>query len=199
MKFFFGFLSVLAHVFRYHLQEEDKTVDNPPPRTVEIDDADGAERTADGNLFSWVGGIRLHSQGTFADLLAGETMSEYDPRYVQCPVLVVRVTEAQVMGDTVADALRDQLLALYDQTGATHAVIDMEQVAYLSSAGIRPLLALNREVREREGRLILCGLNPDVEGVFVATRLISHSHSAPATFESAPDISSAIAHLYQKA
>jgi anti-anti-sigma factor len=132
------------------------------------------------------------------NLLAGETMSEHDATYVQCPVLVMRVTESQVMGDTVADALRDQLLAMYDQTGAIHVVVDMEQVSYLSSAGIRPLLALNREVREREGRLILCGLNRDVEGVFVATRLISPNHSAPATFESAPDVSTAIAHLYQK-
>jgi anti-anti-sigma factor len=125
-------------------------------------------------------------------------MSEEQTSYVQCPVLVARVTESQVMGDTVADALRDQLLALYDRTGAIHAVIDMEQVAYLSSAGIRPLLALNREVHEREGRLILCGLNREVEGVFVATRLISPTHSVPATFESAPDISTAIAHLYHK-
>ncbi len=175
-------------------------MNNSPPRIVEIDDTAGsAEQPAGGNLIGWVGGIRLHSQGTFMNLLAGETMSEHDATYVQCPVLVVRVTESQVVGDTVADALRDQLLALYDQTGATHAVIDMEQVAYLSSAGIRPLLALNREVREREGRLILCGLNHDVEGVFVATRLIGTGHSGPATFESASDVSAAIAHLYQKA
>jgi anti-anti-sigma factor len=133
------------------------------------------------------------------NLLVGDAMSEDEATYVQCPVLVLRVTESQVMGDTVADALRDQLLAMYDQTGAVHVVVDMEQVSYLSSAGIRPLLALNREVREREGRLILCGLTRDVEGVFIATRLISPSHSAPATFESAPDVSTAIAHLYQKA
>ncbi len=125
-------------------------------------------------------------------------MSEQQSRYVQCPVLVARITEAQVMGDTVADALRDNLLALYEQTAATHVVIDMEKVAYLSSAGIRPLLALNRQVREREGRLVLCGLNRDVEGVFVATRLISNNRSTPATFENAPDVPTAIAALYQK-
>jgi anti-anti-sigma factor len=111
---------------------------------------------------------------------------------------VARVTESQVMGDTVADVLRDDLLALYGQTAAVHVVIDMEQVAYLSSAGIRPLLALNRQVREREGRLILCGLTRDVEGVFVATRLISNTHSGPATFENAPDVPTAVSSLYQK-
>jgi anti-anti-sigma factor len=123
-------------------------------------------------------------------------MSEHPSKYVRCPVVVVRVNEAQVMGDTIADALRDELLALYQQSGATHVVIDMAQVTYLSSAGIRPLLSLNKEVREREGRLILCGLTRDVESVFVATRLISSSRSAPATFEKHPDVPAAVASLY---
>jgi anti-anti-sigma factor len=118
--------------------------------------------------------------------------------YVQCPALVLRITESQVMGDTVADALRDEMLALYEQTRAIHVVIDMEQVTYLSSAGIRPLLALNRQVRDREGRLVLCGLTRDVEGVFVATRLVSTSRSVPATFEHSPDVASAIAGLFPK-
>ena len=124
-------------------------------------------------------------------------MSEQQPRYVQCPVLVLRITESQVMGDTVADALRDEMLALYEQTGATHVVIDMEQVTYLSSAGIRPLLSLNREVRDREGRLILCNLTRDVESVFVATRLVSTSRATPATFEKHDNVPGAVANLYQ--
>jgi anti-anti-sigma factor len=124
-------------------------------------------------------------------------MSEHPSKYVRCPLVVVRVNEAQVMGDTIADTLRDELLALYQQSGATHVVIDMAQVTYLSSAGIRPLLSLNKEVREREGRLILCGLTRDVESVFVATRLISSSRSMPATFERHADVPTAVASLYQ--
>jgi anti-anti-sigma factor len=143
-------------------------------------------------------GFGYTQQGwNFHSPVPGEAMSEPQSRYVQCPVLVVRVTESQVMGDTVADALRDELLAMYLQTNAVHVVIDMHQVVYLSSAGIRPLLALNRQVREREGRLVLCGLTSDVESVFVATRLISMSRSVPATFENAPDVPGAIAGLYQ--
>jgi anti-anti-sigma factor len=124
-------------------------------------------------------------------------MSEHPSKYVRCPLVVVRVNEAQVMGDTIADTLRDELIALYQHSGATHVVIDMGQVTYLSSAGIRPLLALNKEVREREGRLILCGLTRDVESVFVATRLISSSRAVPATFEKHPDVPAAVASLYQ--
>jgi anti-anti-sigma factor len=118
-------------------------------------------------------------------------------RYVRCPVIVLEVNEAQVMGDTVADTVRDEFLDLYQHSGAVHVVIDMEQVTYLSSAGIRPLLALNREVREHEGRLVLCNLTRDVESVFVATRLVSTTKSVPATFERQDNVPGAVASLYQ--
>src|SRR5262245_47067662 len=122
-------------------------------------------------------------------------MPEEPFKYIRCPVLVVRVTEPQVMGDTVADSLRDELLSAYERSGAVHIVIDMAKVEYLSSAGIRPLLALNRQVREREGRLILCKLPETVQGVLLATRLVSTSRAAPATFETFPTVQEAVASL----
>ena len=126
-------------------------------------------------------------------------MSEQRFKHLSCPVVVLRVNEPQVMGDTVADALRDDLISAYDGSGAVHAVIDLQAVVYLSSAGLRPLLTLNRLVRSREGRLLLCGLSSDVEGVFTATRLISSAGSAPATFEKHESVPAAIASLYQPA
>ena len=143
------------------------------------------------------GGLATLEHSLLNSRIVGAAMSEQQPRYVQCPVLVLRVNESQVTGDTVADALRDEFLALYEHSGAVHVVLDMGQVTYLSSAGIRPLLALNKEVREREGRLVLCGLTRDVESVFVATRLISSSRAVPATFEKHSDVPSAVASLYQ--
>jgi anti-anti-sigma factor len=122
-------------------------------------------------------------------------MSESSFKYINCPVLVIRITESQVMGDTVADTLRDELLSAYERSGAVHVIIDMARVEYLSSAGIRPLLALNRQVREREGRLILCKLIETVHGVFLATRLVSTSKAAPATFETFATVSEAVASL----
>ena len=126
-------------------------------------------------------------------------MSEHPAKYVRCHAVVLRISESQVAGDTVADALRDELLALYKQSHAVHAILDLEQVTYLSSAGIRPLLSLNREVRDREGRMILCNLTHDVESVLVATRLVSSSRAAPATFEKQTTVPEAVASLYQAA
>jgi stage II sporulation protein AA (anti-sigma F factor antagonist) len=124
-------------------------------------------------------------------------MSEEASKYLSCPVVVLRLTESQVTGDTVADALRDELLGAYQGSGAVHVVVDLQQVGFLSSAGLRPLLTLNRSVRERGGRLLLCGLSPHVEEVFTATRLVSTHGAAPAAFEKFPDVPSAVAGLYQ--
>ena len=126
-------------------------------------------------------------------------MTESQDRHVQCPLMVLRINEPQIMGDPLADVIRDDFLTLYKQTGAVHVVVDMANVEYLSSAGIRPLLALTREVREREGRLILSGLRHDVESVFVASRLVSTNRAVPATFEHATDVPAAVAHLYETA
>ena len=124
-------------------------------------------------------------------------MSEPHLRHLQCATVVARLSDAHVSGDDLADALRDELLGILGHTGAASIVLDMSSVTYLSSAGIRPLLALAKAVREHEGRLVLAGLTPDVAGVLLATRLISTSHHA-ATFEHQPDVPAAVGSLYGK-
>jgi anti-anti-sigma factor len=124
-------------------------------------------------------------------------MAEPKFKHLRCPVVVVRVGAVQVMGDTLADELRDEFLAVYNGAGALDVVVDMQVVRYLSSAGLRPLLNLVRQVRERGGRLVLCNLNEEVRGVFEATRLITTHGATPATFRVETDVPSAVASLYQ--
>lgn len=118
------------------------------------------------------------------------------PPETHCSVIILRLTQPQVSGDVQSEAVRDELLAHLDQTRPDHVVLDLSGVKYLSSAGIAPLLALAKAVREREGRFILAGLTPHVEGVLTASRLITSGRSLPATFEHQADVSAAIAALY---
>jgi anti-anti-sigma factor len=124
-------------------------------------------------------------------------MTERIAQHLACSVVVARLTETDIRGDTLADELRDELLSLYLGSGATHLVIDFGAVAYLSSAGFRPLLRLNRQVRENGGRLVLCNFSPEVEEIFAVTRLISNSKTIPAAFEAQPNVAAAVASLYQ--
>ncbi len=119
------------------------------------------------------------------------------PRKVGCPVVVLSLNEAQINSDAIAESLRDELLSLYLAVGAVHVVIDFRAVQYLSSAGFRPLLSLNRKVRERGGRMVLCNLQPLVEEVFSVTRLIDPDGNGRAAFVAQPTAPAAVAHLYQ--
>jgi anti-anti-sigma factor len=51
------------------------------------------------------------------------------------------------------------------------AVLDFQGLQYISSAGLRAVLSLDRELRKREGRLALCGLTGMVEEVITLTGL----------------------------
>lgn len=126
-------------------------------------------------------------------------MTEPSWKYLHCPIVVLRISEAQIHGDTLAEGLRDELLAAYQHVGALHVVLDLGQVSYLSSAGIRPLLGLNRRIHENGGRLILCNLQPEIASILSITRLISSADSRPsAPLEAQPDVTSAVASVCQQ-
>jgi anti-anti-sigma factor len=123
-------------------------------------------------------------------------MTESSWKYLRCPVVVLRINQDQVHGDALAETLRDELLAVYERSGTVNVVLDLGQVTYLSSAGIRPLLGLNRRIHENGGRMVLCNLQPEIAGVLSITRLIQGPGSL-ATFETQPDVPGAVASLYQ--
>ena len=126
-------------------------------------------------------------------------MSEPAFKHLICPVVVVKVTEAQVRGDALSDALRDEFLAVATQTQAVYVVLDFQAVTFLVSTGIRPLLSLNRYLHTRGGRLVLCNLTENVREIFEQTRLISTAGSGHVVFEVQPDVPTAVAALYKGA
>jgi anti-sigma B factor antagonist len=52
-------------------------------------------------------------------------------------------------------------------------IIDMSRVDYLSSAGLRLLLLLYREITARKGQFVLVGVSPEVRTVMSHTGFLS--------------------------
>ncbi|HVF35117.1 MAG TPA: anti-sigma factor antagonist [Candidatus Saccharimonadia bacterium] len=71
------------------------------------------------------------------------------------------------VGRLDTDSAADLELALQDllATNATHFVVDLAQINYVSSAGLRVLLMLAKSV-DKKGSLRVAGLNPQVQQVF---------------------------------
>jgi anti-anti-sigma factor len=125
-----------------------------------------------------------------------------DPQYshVKCSniqdILILTLTEAQVMGDTLAEALRQEMVQAVTTAGVKKVIVDLAQVSYLSSVGFRPLLSLRRKLQDQGGRMVLCNLSIEVTEVFRATRMITSSvRSSSFVFEAQPNLPMAIASL----
>jgi anti-anti-sigma factor len=110
-------------------------------------------------------------------------------------VLVLTVLDAELGGDEVVGPLREELTEAVTREGADKVVLDMGQVEMLTSAGIRPLLALRTHVKGRGGRLVLCGLRPTVAEVLATTRLVTSGGAGSVMFTTAPDVAAAVALL----
>ena len=66
---------------------------------------------------------------------------------------------------TTAKEFGDRLVSLV-QGGRGSLVVDLKNIAYISSAGFRALLVAGRLADETRGTLALCGLSAEVQRLF---------------------------------
>src|SRR3974377_2148178 len=83
-------------------------------------------------------------------------------------VVVDDVTVLEVHGridSTTAKQLSDRLRALV-QASQNGLRLDLEHIAYISSAGFRVLLVANRAAAEKRTKLAICGVIGEVKRLF---------------------------------
>jgi anti-anti-sigma factor len=78
----------------------------------------------------------------------------------------VVVVSPQGRIDSTTSAILDRHLQGIAAAGKTRVVVDFSGVDYISSAGLRVLLALAKRGRDQKGRVALFGLNDSVRQVF---------------------------------
>jgi len=71
------------------------------------------------------------------------------------------------------------------EEGASKLLVDLSGVEYVSSAGLRVLLATSKKLNAQGGKLVLCGLKPYVQEVFEVAGFTS-------IFEILPDVDAAL-------
>jgi anti-anti-sigma factor len=69
------------------------------------------------------------------------------------------------LDSTTAKEFGDRLAALV-QAGRNAIVVDLKDIAYISSAGFRALLIANRATAAKQGKLALCGVIGEVKRLF---------------------------------
>jgi len=84
-------------------------------------------------------------------------------------IITVRL-EGSLDGKTAPEA-REQLDGFL--AGKSKLILDLTSVDYLSSAGLRLLLVLYRELASRKGKLVLLGVSEDIRTVMSHTGFLS--------------------------
>lgn len=88
---------------------------------------------------------------------------------------------------------------LFIEYGRSHrpekVLIDLSQVRFMSSVGVRVLVALLREVCEVQGRIMVCSLNGELRGVLFVCSLISDDMNQPGPLEVATNRDDGLARL----
>ncbi len=122
-----------------------------------------------------------------------------DRPYLECSidrgVLVLTIRRTQIEGEDVAGAMKEEMLSAVTGFGVFNVVLDLKNTRYVSSIAFWPLLALRRQLAERGGRLLICGLNGAVRDIFTTTKMVSSSGALNAPFEMAADLESAVTQL----
>jgi len=127
-------------------------------------------------------------------------MPEFRFQHLDCllseDVLILTVTTAELCGDDATDAVRQEMVRAACDSHAKQAVVDLKNVTYMASPGIRALLGFRRQFLDQGGRIVVCGLNQLIQDVLNTARLIGATGSSPpALFETARDVAAAIAFL----
>jgi anti-sigma B factor antagonist len=81
-------------------------------------------------------------------------------------ISIVRVVPTRLMGEQTCDEVFGLLYGLVDEAGRNQIVLDLARVESLDSRGAGGLVMLNRKAQAAGGRLVLCGLRPEIAALF---------------------------------
>lgn len=89
----------------------------------------------------------------------------------QGPALLLRVAAEQLTALRTVDEFGERLGAIVAERSERQFVVDFQGVTFMVTPAVNALLQANRQVKERGGRLAVCGLNANIQRVFTLMKL----------------------------
>ena len=86
-------------------------------------------------------------------------------------IVLVQITKDRLLDPPVIAAISSELTALLDRHAKPSVVLDMSQVAYISSAMVGKLIAFYKGVVGAKGRLAIGGVKSDLMPLFKITQI----------------------------
>ncbi|MFA6133215.1 MAG: STAS domain-containing protein [Phycisphaerae bacterium] len=86
-------------------------------------------------------------------------------------VTVVELTDKKILDEMNIAQIGEQINSLVVASDDPRLVLDFSSVGQMSSSALGMLIRLHKRIREKNGQLRLCGIQPAIFEVFVITRL----------------------------
>ena len=86
-------------------------------------------------------------------------------------VTVVNFRNSSILDSVVVESIGNELYALVDEQARRKIVLDFSAVRFLSSQMLGALIALQKKSSEIKGKLVICGLRPNLFKVFGIMKL----------------------------
>ncbi len=105
-------------------------------------------------------------------------------------VIIVRFQLVEILHNDIVDLIDEQLSSLVEDEGRRLVVLDLTAVRKVSSAFLGRVVALHKRLLALQGRLVLCGLDPEVRRVFdlcQLSRLLHFCADEPAALAALSD------------
>jgi len=117
---------------------------------------------------------------------------------VENDVLILTITEKELRGDAMADALSKEWIGSWKEHAGHGIALDFQAVEMITTPCLRGLIQLRNQVKEKGGEMALCGFTPQIREVFTVTRLVAPGPESPSLFQAYADVSSAVAALSRR-
>lgn len=83
----------------------------------------------------------------------------------------IEFLDRNILEEANIQAIGDEISGLIDQSNSPKLLINFTNVEHLSSAALGTLITVNNKVRQKDGQLRLCNIDPQIYEVFVITKL----------------------------
>ena len=121
-------------------------------------------------------------------------MAQQNPRVKATAVgsvIIAELVDKKILDEINIAEIAQQLEGLAARSAKPKLVLDFANVGHMSSSMLGKLITLHKHVRERQGQMRLCNVQPAINEVFVITRLSEVFHVSQTRDQAVSELQSA--------
>jgi len=86
-------------------------------------------------------------------------------------VTVVNFSDSSILDTLQVQQIGEELYELIDDRATRKMILDFTNVKFLSSSALGVLITVRKKADEIKGKVVLCGMKPDLRKIFKITNL----------------------------